>query len=186
MKWDSWNRVLAVFAVAALVVHFWPIAYWSTGTMIGLRIIAAFCAQMLFCRIIRHGVVKLLPMMLTVLLALWGGCLYLTSPAWQHATFHGYIIEYCGPAISCAAAYFIYLKGGRMLHKKRVLRQISLLMLITAVIFVFCALSNPQLGQVIYIGTYAFGPKQWRICYGIYIVVMITLFLASFFEKNKK
>lgn len=73
-----------------------------------------------------------------------------------------------------------------MSMKKR-LRIISLTMLIIAIIFVLCALSNPQLGHAIYIGNFRFGADQWRVCYAIYVVVMIGLFIASFFvKKNTK
>ena len=72
-----------------------------------------------------------------------------------------------------------------MKTRKR-LRRVSLLMLIIAVIFVFCALSNPALGRTIYIGSFAFGAEQWRVCYAIYALVMAGLFLASFFVKNQE
>lgn len=70
--------------------------------------------------------------------------------------------------------------------RKRLLRLISLVMLIVAVIFIFCALSAPTLGRTIYIGSYAFGARQWRICYAIYAVIMALLFVVSFFVKEKK
>ena len=70
--------------------------------------------------------------------------------------------------------------------KRRILRRISLVMLVVAVIFVFCALSNPQLGHAIYIGNFRFGADEWRVCYAIYVVVMMGLFVASFFVSDKK
>ena len=66
------------------------------------------------------------------------------------------------------------------------LRRISLVMLVVAVAFVFCALSNPALGRTIYIGSFAFGAEQWRVCYAIYLLVMAGLFLTSFFVKNQE
>ena len=66
------------------------------------------------------------------------------------------------------------------------LRRISFVMLVVAVVFVFCALSNPALGRTIYIGSFAFGAEQWRVCYAIYLLVMAGLFLASFFAKNQE
>ena len=57
-------------------------------------------------------------------------------------------------------------------------------MLIAAVVFVVCALSAPNLGQTIYIGGWKFGAEQWRVCYAIYAVVMIALFLVSFLVKQ--
>ena len=72
-----------------------------------------------------------------------------------------------------------------MKTRKR-LRRISLVMLVVAVVFVFCALSNPALGRTIYIGSFAFGAEQWRVCYAIYLLVMAGLFLSSFFVKNQE
>ena len=69
---------------------------------------------------------------------------------------------------------------------KRTFRLISLVMLIVAVIFVFCALSAPNLGQTIYIGNFEFGAEQWRVCYAVYAIVMVALFAASFFVKDNK
>ena len=68
--------------------------------------------------------------------------------------------------------------------KKR-LRIISLLMFAAAVIFVLYALSHPECGSVIYIGSFRFGAEQWLICYKIYAVIMVSLFIASFFVKKK-
>lgn len=67
---------------------------------------------------------------------------------------------------------------------RRTLRLISLVMLAVAVVFVFCALSAPNLGRTIYIGNFVFGAEQWRVCYAIYAFVMIALFVVSFFVKK--
>lgn len=68
---------------------------------------------------------------------------------------------------------------------KKKLRLISLAMLVIAVVFVLCALSAPNLGRTIYIGSYRFGAAQWRVCYAAYAIVMVALFAASFFVKKK-
>lgn len=68
---------------------------------------------------------------------------------------------------------------------RKKLRLISLAMFVAAVAFVFCALSNPALGHTIYIGSFAFGAKQWRVCYAIYAAVMVVLFVASFLVKKE-
>ena len=69
---------------------------------------------------------------------------------------------------------------------RRILRLISLVMLIVAVVFVFCALSAPTLGKTIYIGNFVFGAEQWRFCYKVYAIFMVALFGISFFVKDKK
>lgn len=68
--------------------------------------------------------------------------------------------------------------------KRKVLRLISLAMLTAAAVFIGCALSAPNLGRTIYIGAFEFGVEQWRICYALYVLVMIGLFTASFFVKD--
>lgn len=75
----------------------------------------------------------------------------------------------------------------RAMKAKTVLRVISLVMLIVAVAFVVCALSNPTLGSAVYIGGFRFGAAQWRVCYAVYATVMALLFVISFFvpRKNK-
>ena len=70
------------------------------------------------------------------------------------------------------------------MNKKIILRLISLIILIIAIIFVFSALSNPALGKVIYIGDFKFGAEQWRTCYLLYLIIMAGLFISSFFKKK--
>ena len=69
---------------------------------------------------------------------------------------------------------------------KTKLRLISGIMLVAAIVFVFCAVACPTLGKTIYIGDYAFGAEQWRFCYKIYAIVMVALFGASFVIKEKQ
>ena len=69
---------------------------------------------------------------------------------------------------------------------KTKLRLISLAMFVVAVVFVICALSNPALGQVFYIGSIKIGADIKRAFYAVYAIVMVVLFGASFFVKEKK
>ena len=69
---------------------------------------------------------------------------------------------------------------------RRTLRLISLVMLIVAVVFIFCALSNPALGKVFYIGSIKIGADIKRAFYAVYAIVMVALFGISFFVKDKK
>ena len=72
------------------------------------------------------------------------------------------------------------------MKKRTLLQLISLAMLVIAVIFVFCALSNPALGMAFYIGPWRIGAEVWRVCYAIYAIVMVGLFVVSFFLKDKR
>ena len=69
---------------------------------------------------------------------------------------------------------------------RRTLWLISLVMLIVAVVFIFCALSNPALGKVFYIGSIKIGADIKRAFYAVYAIVMVALFGISFFVKDKK
>ena len=69
---------------------------------------------------------------------------------------------------------------------KKKLRIASLIMLVIAVIFVFCALACPTLGRVFYIGNFRFGAEQARICYAVYTAIMVLLFIAAFFVKGNQ
>ena len=68
---------------------------------------------------------------------------------------------------------------------KKILRAVSLFMLIIAIAFLIFALSHPQLGSVFYIGDLAIGSDIWRVFYAVYATIMVDLFLASFFVKNE-
>ena len=67
------------------------------------------------------------------------------------------------------------------MKKGMVLRIISLLMFVVAIIFIACALANPALGKTIYIGNIAIGAEVWRVFYAIYAIIMAILFILSFF-----
>lgn len=71
------------------------------------------------------------------------------------------------------------------MNAKTILRLISLVMLIIAVIFVICALSCPTCGSVFYIGSLRIGSEVWRVFYAIYAIVMVLLFILSFFVRKK-
>lgn len=72
------------------------------------------------------------------------------------------------------------------MKKRKLFRLISLIMFLIAIVFVFCALSNPALGRTIYIGDFFFGAEQWRMCYAVYAIVMLLFFIASFFVDRKE
>ena len=67
----------------------------------------------------------------------------------------------------------------------QMLRLISFVMFIVAIVFIFCAIANPVLGQVIYIGKFEFGLKVWRVCYAVYVAIMIILFIDCFVLLKK-
>ena len=69
---------------------------------------------------------------------------------------------------------------------KNVLRLVSLVMFIIAIVFLSCALAHPELGTVFYIGGLKIGSAIWRALYLVYAVIMVALFVGSFFVKDGK
>ncbi len=71
------------------------------------------------------------------------------------------------------------------MNNKALLRRISFVMFTLALIFVCYALGHPEAGRAFYIGSLYIGAAFWRKVYLLYVIVMIALFIASFFNKNK-
>lgn len=69
---------------------------------------------------------------------------------------------------------------------KYILRIISGLMLIAAIVFICCALANPGAGHLWYIGKWAITVEVLHVFYKTYLGVMVLLFVISFFVGNKK
>lgn len=70
------------------------------------------------------------------------------------------------------------------MSKRNMLRLVSLAMLVIAVIFVACALQNPQLGRTFYLFGIPIGAEIWRVFYGLYAAVTAGLLAASFLIKR--
>ena len=62
---------------------------------------------------------------------------------------------------------------------KSMLRLISFVMLIVAIIFLAIALTHPELGAVFYIGNLKIDSEIWRAFYAVYAIVMVALFGVS-------
>ena len=69
---------------------------------------------------------------------------------------------------------------------RKVLRIISLIMFVVAVVFLYTAVSAPTLGLVFYIGDFRVGQEEMRAFYSMYLIVMISLFVGSFFVPQKQ
>ena len=67
------------------------------------------------------------------------------------------------------------------MKKSMGLMIISLVMFVVAIVFIACALANPELDRTFYVVDIAIGAKMWRVCYAIYAIVMVILFVLSFF-----
>ena len=59
---------------------------------------------------------------------------------------------------------------------KKYSRIIAVIMLVIAVIFIFVALNNPQ-------ASFRWSNRITYILYGLYVVIMVALFIAPFKKK---
>ena len=64
---------------------------------------------------------------------------------------------------------------------KKKLRIISVIMFIIAILFLIYALMHPEGGSVFYIWGQPIGSHEWRSFYGLYLMIMIGLFIISCF-----
>lgn len=70
---------------------------------------------------------------------------------------------------------------------RKILRVISLIMLVVAVVFVYIALHCPTCTVPKHVLGFRTTLDMWKTFYKGYVVVMALLFFASFFfKKNKK
>lgn len=67
----------------------------------------------------------------------------------------------------------------------KVLRAVGLIMLMAAAVFVICALSDPTLGSMVYIGKFALGAEVWRVFYVLYLTAAAGLLCASFVMRRR-
>ena len=69
---------------------------------------------------------------------------------------------------------------------KKILRIISGVMLAVAIVFFAYAIMHPEGGSVFYLFNQPIGSEIWRAFYVLYLAVMLSLFIASFFVGEKK
>ena len=75
--------------------------------------------------------------------------------------------------------------GGHSMNTRKILRIIGAVMFIVAAVFVYCAVSCPTLGRVFYIGSIRIDAEIKRVFYACYVIVMVSLFIASFFCEKE-
>ena len=72
------------------------------------------------------------------------------------------------------------------MSRKTKLRLASLILLLIALVFLFCAVSCPTLGRVFYLGPFRIAAEQRRVFYRLYAAVTAGLFLLSFLVRERK
>lgn len=103
------NAWLLLGTIVPLVLHFWPFAWWGDVTLVVLRIIPALSAQVLLCRIGKHTMIKVIPLIITGALILWICYLYFTPPHAPYAAVFGMLFwDYMSPFVSCVIVYGVF------------------------------------------------------------------------------
>ena len=102
MKKAPGAALWGVLAAAALILHFWPMAYWSHGTLLFFRGAGAFCAQMFFLKQFSGKTAAVLPLIAAGLLAGWGVCLRFLSGD------PGISLDYALPLLCCVAGWPVW------------------------------------------------------------------------------
>lgn len=122
MKKIILNILLLIGVIVPVTMLFWPSVSWGTAMSLVLRIIPSVSAQILFCRIAKHRAVKAIPFLLTGAFALWTTDLYLTSPAWDRASFwKDYVADCLSPFLCCFVVYL----ASVFLEERREKKQIE-------------------------------------------------------------
>ena len=97
--------ILAFLAsMAVLVLQGFGMSAISPLLHILLRVLAGFSAQAFAALNFRHPVMQALPLILTALLGIWGGCLFVLSADWQDPALDGYLTDYCTPVLGSILA----------------------------------------------------------------------------------
>ena len=72
------------------------------------------------------------------------------------------------------------------MSRKTKLRLASLILLLIALVFLFCAISCPTLGHVFHLGPFRIAAEQRQVFYRLYAAVTAGLFLLSFLPQKRK
>lgn len=110
-EWKWIEALLASVAIITVLIYLGIQFFLGYGpdsiTQAILLIIIAISIQILFCRVFNWRILKIVPVFLTLLLALWGTWLYLTSESWMNAEFSDLLCGYITPLIGCVIGWLL-------------------------------------------------------------------------------
>lgn len=101
-----------IFCICLCLLIFQGFALPSLSALANalLRILAAVCIQLLLLRTGKKELLRHAPLLLSLLLVVWGFFLFLTSPDWQGATLGIVLADYVTPMLGCGTAWIVYRK----------------------------------------------------------------------------
>ena len=110
-EWKWIETALLVSAIASILIYL-GIQFFSgygPNNVIQaiLLFVIAISIQILFERLFNWRILKTVPLFLSVILALWGTWLYLTSESWMNAEFSDLFCGYITPFIGCLTGWLL-------------------------------------------------------------------------------
>lgn len=94
--------------MAALLLQGFALPALPATLALVLRIAAGFSAQAFAALNFRHPVMQVLPLLVTALIGVWGGCLFVMAADWENAALNGYLSDYCTPVVGAIAAVGLF------------------------------------------------------------------------------
>lgn len=105
--------LLILAVIVPLVLLFWPFATWHGAAALVLRLVPAFAAQLLLCRVSKSKLLRALPLVVTFAMAAWGTYLFFTSEHWINATAWDLLADYASPFFGCVLALIVCAVTGK-------------------------------------------------------------------------
>lgn len=105
---SGFSAILGVISIAVLMFQGFGLPNVPLGGDVVLRILAAACVQVFVVSRFKSQLLRAAPLLAAGLIVLWGGFLFITSDAWENASFGGYFADYCTPFLGCCAARLMW------------------------------------------------------------------------------
>lgn len=110
-EWKWIETALLASAIASILIYLgiqFFSGYGPNNVIQAVLLIAiAISIQILFDRLLNWRILKTVPLFLSVILALWGTWLYLTSESWVNAEFSDLFCGYITPFIGCLTGWLL-------------------------------------------------------------------------------
>ena len=110
-EWKWIETALLVSAIASILIYLgiqFFSGYGPNNVMQAILLfVIAISIQILFERLFNWRILKTVPLFLSVILALWGTWLYLTSESWMNAEFSDLFCGYITPFIGCLVGWLL-------------------------------------------------------------------------------
>lgn len=110
-KWKWIEVVLLAIVITSMLIYLgiqFFSGYGPNNVIQAVLLIAiAISIQILFDRLLNWRILKTVPLFLSMILALWGTWLYLTSESWVNAEFSDLFCGYITPFIGCLTGWLL-------------------------------------------------------------------------------